>query len=114
MHNVQQIWQFLWSAGNRRQQELKGEELADHTTNVFCSSNKKAQPAMRCKISLGVTGQRETWPPQARRGYQKAGMTWRKSEIREHRTQSYSGWEGEGGKRASEWLLYVIGYYRFS
>jgi len=64
VHNVQPLRQFLWSADDRRQQEPKGEELADHTTNIFCSGNKKAEPAIRCKISLEKTGQRETRPSE--------------------------------------------------
>lgn len=63
--NGQLLWQFLWSASDSSQHELKGEALADFTTNVFCSGNKKAQAVMRCKISPGVTGQNETWPSEA-------------------------------------------------
>lgn len=61
VHNVESLWQCLWSVGDSRQHDLKGEELSDHTPNVFCSGNKKAQQAVRHKVSVGVTGQREMW-----------------------------------------------------
>lgn len=63
--NVQLLWLFFWSAADRRQQELNGGDLADHTTNILSSDNKKAQPAMRCKISPVEVGQREVWPSRA-------------------------------------------------
>lgn len=86
---------------------IKGGELADHTTNVFCSSNKKARPAMRCKVSSGVTGRRETRPSPAWWGLPAQR---RKREIREHRTQSYCGWEGGG--RGEESIRMVVVCYR--
>lgn len=85
---------------------MNEKEFAGHTIHVSCSGNKKAQMVMRHKISSGITGQKEARPSQAWWGYQHM----RKTEIRELRTWSYSGWDGEEEeKRASEWWLCVTG-----